>query len=1374
MAALTLSALAVQAQTLVYQDFFDNDTLATNAGTGGGATNLTLRSNHLWSDNGDLTYSGANQNFQNRAIVFSDNVVQSSGGFELAVEYTMTGQANLIANMFSFGLIREDTDVAAYTEWNPFGATASVYSIGVNLIPSQTTNKGLNFTDGSAVTILDTSGTNVDFVEGVSTPVVMTVVPDGAGGADWSYSINGITEASGNIPVFDFNQGYRFLSYAQDNEFSRSIQLVSLSAFVSDPNYWTGVGGATWDQSTTVNFTTNDKLDPLAGATFAEALEIQNRVNFGDTYFDSGTAVDVTQGVLTVAAGGVSAPGGTLDFSNNLLDYEISGEDEVGITGTTNLLVSGGGSVTLNSPNTHTGLTTVSGGSELVLKDGLALQYSRLSGNTEPIFDESVTEGVFTVGGFAGSLPIVLENNAESPAPIELIVGNGNLDSNGAPALTGSGSLTKIGSGTLMLGGSGSTYTGETLVQSGTLHLGLNGGPGLSPSSPIVLGDSTVNDDVILRFGQATVSGPSITIPSDHAGLASLHSNANSTVEIAEINLGSPGSDGRDLTIAQLAVGSNFSLHGVIQDPEGMTPGTAGTVSIGLDGDGDVHFHGANTYSGDTLVETGHLFIEQGGAITMYPTTNGTSNQVVGAFGFGGIGNLTFNGGLNIDLTNADATMGNKWVLIDAEDLASVNYGASFVVTSPTGDFAETSTPGVWVKPNGLFQWIYTESDHTLTYLPGDYNFWTGTTGSTWDQSTTANFSNNSWGTPASVVTFNVATLLSNSVRFADAYWNNTTATPVTEFNVGVNGPVETGLVEFINSAANPYVISSVSSGTGISGATNVQIRGGGEVTLLGDHTHTGTTTIATGSTLNIGDGVTDGFVPDSPIVNHGAFHFNAAQGLGSIYSDIANEGTLTFNAGMDSGTSFISGAVSGGGALEKLGPDVLRLEGLTDAMSGPVTVSGGTLTFVGISAVPSYHVESGATLEFAVFNGGGGVTQVGNTTFTGGGTVLNTGDAALRWGAGSAVFALDSGALIDVQAGNFVGGSNNNDIWTGNLSGLNVEAFASFGGAEANIEVDELTGAGTITSGFRTAAITSYTAFTFGVDDGSGTFDGVLANNANHVGSYTKVGSGTQTLTGMNTYTGFTTVEEGALVITSTGGLTFAPAANGVINQVRGVPGGTGSFSFEGTVVFNLGGANSSAGNSWVLIDDTDLTAGFDAVSVESTLGFFNETSPGVWTLDTLGNLWTFTESTRTLTVEAGTPGYDSWISGFTVADTSPNGDSDNDSIENVLEYVLNGNPEIADPGILPTADASGENFVFTFQRLALSATDTTQTFQYSTTDMAAESWIDIGIAPTPAAEVSISAPVDGVETVTVTISKSVASDGKIFGRLSALNNPS
>lgn len=137
------------------------------------------------------------------------------------------------------------------------------------------------------------------------------------------------------------------------------------------------------------------------------------------------------------------------------------------------------------------------------------------------------------------------------------------------------------------------------------------------------------------------------------------------------------------------------------------------------------------------------------------------------------------------------------------------------------------------------------------------------------------------------------------------------------------------------------------------------------------------------------------------------------------------------------------------------------------------------------------------------------------------------------------------------------------------------------------------------------------------------------------------------------------------------------------------------------------------------------------------------------------------------TVAITVNAPDYNSWLNLYpALTDVTAQDDPEGDGLENLLEYVLNGDPTAADTLILPELDASGENFVFSFTRRVESADDTTQVFQYSST-LQADDWTNVSITNPKAVEVAISPAVDGLQGVTVTISKSVAVDEKLFGRL-------
>ncbi|MDB4041171.1 autotransporter-associated beta strand repeat-containing protein [Akkermansiaceae bacterium] len=606
-------------------------------------------------------------------------------------------------------------------------------------------------------------------------------------------------------------------------------------------------------------------------------------------------------------------------------------------------------------------------------------------------------------------------------------------------------------------------------------------------------------------------------------------------------------------------------------------------------------------------------------------------------------------------------------------DFASVNaaLGTKFVNSAPD-TFFETTDNG-------------TTFTVTVVQAP-DPNYWTGTGGSTWDQSTTVNFTTNAEAAALTQDTFANAIATSGRGTFADSYFNASTPVTPSHFNITIDtAGVSAGDIDFSNSST-PYTLTSPNA-IGITGTSNVSVNGGGIVTLLGTHSHTGTTTVDAGSTLNIGDGTSDGTINDSALVNNGAVVFTNAAAVSQV------------------------GVVGGSGTLDKQGAGTLTLTAAA-THSGATTITAGELVLDVNSRSSSYDIASGATLNLALVNGNVLVTYPVSTTFTGTGILKKTGDSQIRWGSQTATFNLGSGALIDVQEGILRGGSNANENWTANLSDLNIASGATFNGVEASIRVDAITGDGLLQTGFANNAAYD-DGFTMGVDNGSGTFNGVIAN-ANAPAQIYKEGTGTQTLTGLNTYTGNTTVEDGAITIADGGQLTMVPTANGINNVITGTASGT--INLDGTLNLSLGGTNTTSGNSWLLVDDTNLTVNYGGTfAVNSSLGSFTNIS-GLWRLDDGNNIWTFTQSTGTLEVQSAL--YTNWATSYGLA----GGDADQtadiegggtgDGLNNLLEFAHGTNPNVSDNAVLSVVD--GSSFTPGTPAVALNFSPLAVTFRY------------------------------------------------------------
>ncbi|MCX6873376.1 MAG: autotransporter-associated beta strand repeat-containing protein [Verrucomicrobia bacterium] len=402
---------------------------------------------------------------------------------------------------------------------------------------------------------------------------------------------------------------------------------------------------------------------------------------------------------------------------------------------------------------------------------------------------------------------------------------------------------------------------------------------------------------------------------------------------------------------------------------------------------------------------------------------------------------------------------------------------------------------------------------------------------------------------------------------------------------------------------------------------------------------------------------------------------------------------------------------------------------------TGATTITGGSLSITGsgqLNAGAAWGGRSvnvtGGTLEIDKWNGAG---SLGTAGYEAGNLILNGG--TLRY-TGS-----------EVMTPVFTDGGNGRAFTIGSNGGT-LESAAGSGHVFAITQYTADPGV------YSLPAFNSNLTFT-------GAGDGYISKILSGTGGVTKAGTGTWTLAANNTYHGNTIVNAGRLILASDGSLRFYPTANHLSNQITGT--GSPAVTLIGTLYFDLAGADLTHGNTWTMVDVANVAASYGG-SVTSSLGAFDNNA-GVWQLVADGRTWTFSQATGQLTLESDP--FASWINATwpLLADKTPVGDPDHDGIANLLEYVLqNGDPSLSSTAILPTANASGNNLVFTLHRRHASTADTSQVFQYGN-DLSG--WTEVVLTHGGMVSITPDTPESGIDEVIVTVPKN--GNPRIFGRL-------
>jgi autotransporter-associated beta strand protein len=500
-------------------------------------------------------------------------------------------------------------------------------------------------------------------------------------------------------------------------------------------------------------------------------------------------------------------------------------------------------------------------------------------------------------------------------------------------------------------------------------------------------------------------------------------------------------------------------------------------------------------------------------------------------------------------------------------------------------------------------------------------------------------------------------------------------------------------------------------------GTTTISKSGSGTMLLTGANDYSGGT-VVNGGELRVGDGTSPASLGSGPVTNNASLVIHPPANL------------------------TLGQAISGSGSLTKSGTATLSLTG-PNTYTGDTIVDGGTLELLN---------NSGSVVNATVTNAG-----FESPDFAPGGWSYLGNDGIVAW---------------SISGGGIASGAS---PWVATAPEGDQAGYIQLNGSiSQTITVNQ---DGEYVVRFQTANRPGYTAsdLTVSIEAtqvGSWSAAQLASGGAfvSRVSNPINLTAGTYTLTFTGTGSGDTATAIDAVSVTkpatlTNGQLTFRPEATGVSNKITG----SGAASLNGRFHLDLSAADIADGNSWTLVDHATLAEGYGSdFFVTSNLGAFSNNA-GVWSLEEGDNTWSFDTVTGVLmlAVEPSDP-FASWMStnygGILAPDNEAGADPDDDGIVNLLEYVLlGGDPSVANPGILPTLDASGANFVFEFTRRPDSTADTTQTFQYGT-DLSGWTTVTLANGTNNGATVSI-APSGPNEVVNISVPK--GTNPRLFGRL-------
>ncbi len=815
--------------------------------------------------------------------------------------------------------------------------------------------------------------------------------------------------------------------------------------------------------SGTVTKTGAGRIDAFGGVTVTGSLNIDaGQVLVNGTLTGPGSVSLANGTSLTLGAGGT---GNVTAASGSTITLSTSGAADYSglVTGAGTLRKSGSGVMTLSRNDTttpgHTGLTFVDQGTLRITgtnKQFVTSGVTIASGATLDVQNQA------TFGSVSGAGNLI--------AGAEVTVYGGILNG----SISGSGNLVLSSGGTLILNAA-NTFTGGVVLGSGTLTVG----------NDAALGTGTLNfvNGTLAASGTRTIG--------------------NAFTSLGAINVGGAG----DLTLTgNLTLSSARTIQVTSTGSTNFSGVFDGTGSLTKTGSGVLTLSGANTYTGTTTVSAGTLAV---GATDTLPT-----NQAVAVSSGATLA-------VNFDQTVSSLSGSGSVTVSSAKALTVNNAGSALFsgVISGSGALVKNGAGNLRLEGNNTFTGGITVNAGTLGIGNG------GNGGNVTSNISTAA------GTQVQFLRSSTVVYAGNISGGASlsSYMSGGSSLVLTGTHTYTGGTtVGEGILRLGNGGTTGSVTGDISVAAGatlqfgrsddvtyagvISGDGTVTKTGLGVLTLTGTNTHTGGTSINSG-TLAVSSDANLGSAGVALTLGGGTLRQDAA--LGTLTRNIvttASGSTINTN-GFD---LTLTGAISGTGALNKANTaGTLTLSG-SSTYTGLTQVQGGTLATGAVDVLASTSavvLSNAATLSVLHNQTIKGFSAIGTTTsinLGSGATLTLNGSASVSSaisGAGSLAKggAANTFLTLSGSANTYAGGTtiNSGTLRVGNTTGSGTGSGAvivnstgvlrgtGFITGDTTIHAGGAIGGGSTTAGTLTlgnVAINPGATFLFNLNNATGT----------------------------------------------------------------------------------------------------------------------------------------------------------------------------------------------------------------------------------------------------------------------------------------------